>query len=79
MNRHGELARRHRERWLPEQYAALGDPDGFFTALGEEAARQVDVLAAQISGQGRPGEGYLERAGRLAAARARAEEVILPQ
>ena len=34
MNRYGQLARRHWERWLPGQYAAIQDPDGFFTALG---------------------------------------------
>jgi hypothetical protein len=73
------MGRQHWERWLPEQYAAIGDPDGFFTALGEEAARQVDDLAAQLAEEGGPCEGYLERAGRLASARARAEEIVLPQ
>ena len=79
MNRYGQSARRHWERWLPEQYAAIEDPGGFFAALGEEAARQVGELAEQLAGDGGPGEGYPERAGRLAAARARAEEIVLPQ
>jgi hypothetical protein len=73
------MARRHWDRWLPEQYAAIEDLDGFFTALGEEAARQVDDLAEQLAGDGGPGGGYLERAGRLAVASARAEEIVLPQ
>jgi hypothetical protein len=63
VNGYGHAARRHWERWLPGQYAAIEDPDGFFTALGEEAARQVDDLAAQLAGAGKPGEGYLEWAG----------------
>jgi len=79
VNRYGATAWRHWERWLPEQYAAIEDPGAFFAALGEEAARRVDDLAAQLAGDGRPGEGYVERAGRLASARARAEEVVLPQ
>ena len=79
MNRYGAMARRHWERWLPGQYAAAGDPDAFFAALGEEAAAQVDELAAELAGDARPGEGYLERVGRLASARARAEEIVLPQ
>ena len=79
MNRYGAMARRHWERWLHEQYAAVEDPDAFFAALGEEAAAQVDGLAAELAGDGPPGEGYLERAGRLASARARAQEVVLPQ
>ena len=73
------MARRHWERWLPEQYAAIEDPDGFFTALGEEAARQVGDLAARLAWDCGPGEGYVERAGRLASARARAEEIVFPQ
>ena len=36
-------------------------------------------LASQLAGPGQPGEGYLERAGRLTAARSQAEEIILPQ
>jgi len=79
VNRYGAMGRRHWERWLPEQYAAIEDPGGFFAALGEEAARQVGELAEQLAGDGGPGEGYPERAGRLAAARARAEEIVLPQ
>ncbi len=38
MNRYGVIAQRHWARWLPRQYAAIGDPDRFFTALGEEVA-----------------------------------------
>jgi hypothetical protein len=79
VNRYGAMAWRHWERWLPEQYAAIQDPGGFFTALGEEAAAQVGDLAGQLAGGDQPGEGYLERAGRLASARARAEEIVLPQ
>jgi hypothetical protein len=79
MNRYGEMARSHWATWLPQAYAAIQEPDSFFSAIGEEAARQVDELASQLAGDGRPGEGYLERAGRLTAARSQAEEIILPQ
>jgi hypothetical protein len=73
------MARSHWAAWLPRAYATIGEPDSFFSAIGEEAARQVDELASQLAGDGQPGEGYLERAGRLTAARSQAEEVILPQ
>ena len=79
VNGYGRAARRHWERWLPEQYAIIEDPEAFFAALDEEAAAQVDELAAELAGDGPPGEGYLERAGRLASARARAQEIVLPQ
>ena len=79
MNRYGLMARSHWERWLPERYAAIADPDSFFSAIGEEAARQIDELTDKMAGDSLPGESYLERAGRLAAARSQAEEIILPQ
>ena len=79
MNRYGQMARSHWQAHLPQRYATISDPDSFFSAIGEEAERQVDELAGQIAGPGRPGEGYLERAGRLTAARGQAEEIILPQ
>jgi len=79
MNRYGEMARSHWATWLPQAYAAIREPDSFFSAIGEEAARQVDELAGQLAGDGQPGEAYLERAGRLTAARSQAEEIILPQ
>ena len=79
MNRYGVMARSHWARWLPQRYATISDPDSFFSTLGQETARQIDELAAELAGDDQPGEGYLEKAGRLAAARSQAEEIILPQ
>ena len=79
MNRYGVMARSHWARWLPRRYAAISDPDSFFSTLGQETARQIDQLAAELAGGDQPGEGYLEKAGRLTAARSQAEEIILPQ
>ncbi len=79
MNRYGVIAQRHWARWLPRQYAAISDPESFFTALGEEVARQIDDLADDLPGEIRQGDSYLAHVGRLFAARAIAEELILPQ
>jgi hypothetical protein len=89
VNRYGVMARRHWTRWLPEQYAAIGDPESFFTTLGEEVARQIDDLADELAGEigqsdsylARMGQSdsYLARMGQLLAAWAIAEELILPQ
>jgi hypothetical protein len=79
MNRYGVMARSHWARWLPRRYATICDPDSFFSTLGQETARQIDELAAELAGDDQPGEGYLEKAGRLTAARSQAEEIILPQ
>jgi hypothetical protein len=79
MNRYGAMARSHWARWLPQRYATIKDPDSFFSTLGQQTARQIDELATELAGDDQPGEGYLARAGRLAAARSQAEEIILPQ
>jgi hypothetical protein len=79
MNRYGLIAQRHWARWLPRQYAAINDPGQLFTTLGEEVARQIDDLTDELIGEIRQSESYLAHVGRLFAARAIAEELILPQ
>ena len=79
VNRYGVMARRHWARWLPGEYAAIGDPESFFTTLGEEVARQIDDLTDELADEIGQGDSYLARVGQLLAARAIAEELILPQ
>lgn len=79
MNRYGVMALQHWARWLPRQYAAIGDPDSFFTTLGEEAARQIEDLTDELASEAGQSDSYLVRVGQLLAARAIAEELILPQ
>ena len=77
MNRYGLMARTHWERWLPAQYAAIEDPDSFFSDLGSRAEARIDGLAGELAGDDRAGEGYLERAGRLGQARRTVQEIVL--
>ena len=79
MNRYGLIAQRHWARWLPRQYAAISDPESFFTTLGVEAAREIDELTDELVGEIRQSDSYLAHVGRLFAARAIAEELVLPQ
>ncbi len=79
MNRYGAMAMRYWARWLPHQYAAISDPYSFFTALGEDVARQIEDLTDELVGEVEHGEGYLAQVGRLFAARIHAEELILAQ
>ena len=79
MNRYGVIAQRHWAQWLPRQYASISDPESFFTTLGEEVARQIDDLTDELVGEIRQSDSYLAHVGRLFAARAIAEELILPQ
>src|ERR1700678_4423044 len=77
VNRYGQIAQQQWSQSLPEVYAEIRDPDGFFAVLGDLIAAQVDELAGEIAGDAPPGEGYLAKARRLAAARGQAEESIL--
>ena len=79
MNHYGTMAQRHWKRWLPERYAAIQDPDSFFSTLGEEVAQQIGDLGLDLAGDDPPGEGYLEKAGRLNMARLQAEEIVLTE
>jgi hypothetical protein len=71
VNRYGVIAQRHWTRWLPRQYAAISDPETFFTTLGEEVARRIDDLTDELVGEIVQSDSF--------AARAIAEELILPQ
>jgi hypothetical protein len=51
VNWYGVIAQRHWVRWLPKQYAAIGDPESFFTTLGEDVARQIDDLTDELVGE----------------------------
>jgi hypothetical protein len=77
MNRYGLMAQKHWARWLPARYAAIEDPDSFFSSLGKQAGEQIDRLALRLAGDDQPGEGYLGKAGRLGQARHQAEEIVL--
>ena len=79
MNGYGVIAQRHWARWLPKQYAAISDPESFFTTLGEEVAWQIDDLTDDLVGDIQQNDSYITHVGRLFAARAIAEELILPQ
>jgi hypothetical protein len=79
VNRYGLMAQRHWAQWLPQRYAAISEPDSYFSTLGQEAARQIEDLTLELAGDDQPGEEYLAKAGRLTAARSRAEEIVLPE
>lgn len=79
MNQYGQMAQEHWARWLPARYAAIEDPASFFSGLGDRAQQRIDRLAAELAGDDPPGEGYLEKAGRLGEARHRAEQIALAE
>lgn len=79
MNYYGEMARDHWARWLPGRYAAIEDPDSFFSDLGSQAEERIDALADDLARDDQQGEGYRGKAGRLGQARRQAEEIVLSE
>ncbi|WP_147915224.1 hypothetical protein [Ruania zhangjianzhongii] len=77
MNRYGMMARDHWMKHAPARYAALEDPQTYFTQVGESIAAQVEGAASRLEAELPADLPYLEKAGQLKAIRRQAEEVAL--
>lgn len=77
MNTYAERVMSHYQRFLPDQYATIPDREAYFSTLGEEIEAQVDDLTARLAGPDQLEDGYLEKVGRLNAAKLQAEETVL--
>lgn len=76
MNKYGRQAQEAWKTASPTHYSQIQDPEDFFTKLGEEAQEQVIELQRKLAGPDPAGETYLEKVGRLNAARNQAEEIV---
>jgi len=81
MNKYAHMAMTHWQKHLPDRFQAIPESDrtSFFTDLGEQAADQIAELQMRLAGPDPEGEGYLEKVGRLNAARQQAEEIVLAE
>ncbi|MFC0039582.1 hypothetical protein [Actinomadura rayongensis] len=81
MNVYGQQAQGYWKRWLPERYAALPDPVGYFAELGEQVQRRVGDLwdGLVIADRAPERESHADRVGRLAALKRQAEEIVLAE
>ena len=77
MNKYGRIAMTHWQRWRPEAYRGLPNPEDFFSTLGETLEDEILDLALDLQQPDKPGEGYLEKVGRLNMDKLMAEEKIL--
>jgi hypothetical protein len=79
MNEYGRMALNHWQRWLPERYRQIEDPNSFFSTLGDEVATRIADLTLDLAGEDPPGETYMQKLGRLNNAAQRAREMVLPE
>ncbi|MEX5265271.1 TnpV protein [Kocuria sp. CPCC 205231] len=76
MNTYGKFAQEAWKTTAPAEYALIPDPDQWFEQLGEEASIRVEDLTTALAGPDRKGESFLEKWGRLNAAKMQAEEIV---
>lgn len=76
MNTYGKFAQDTWKMLAPRQYELIVNPEEWFTNLGKEAENAVGDLSVKIAGQDLQGESYLEKVGRLNAAKMQAEEIV---
>lgn len=79
MNKYGDQALEHWRTFLPTRFAAIEDPETYFTDWGEEIGSQIIELADQLAGPTPAGEEFMQRVGRLNMARMQAEEKVLTE
>jgi hypothetical protein len=79
MNQYGTRAKQHWQKFLPERFSQLEDPDSFFSALGEQIDERVQELSLAMAGDDPPGEDYLAKLGRLNMTRLNAESQALQE
>ena len=76
MNTYGKFAQEVWRTTAPAEYALIPDPDQWFEQLGEEASIRVEDLTTALAGPDPVGETFLEKWGRLNAAKMQAEEIV---
>lgn len=81
MNKYGELAMRMVRDFDPQRWEAMAEEsrETFFSTLGDQIHDQVMNLEDQVAGPDLPGETFLEKVGRLNAAKMTAEEIVLKE
>ena len=79
MNEYGQMALDHWQRWLPERYSQIEDPNSFFSTLGDQVATRIADLTLDLAGEDPPGETFMQKLGRLNNAAQRAREMVLPE
>jgi len=79
MNKYSRIAKKHWTEFRPLALAELpeSEREEFFSTLGEQMEARIINLTIQLEGSDTPGEGYLEKVGRLNAAKMQAEEIVL--
>lgn len=77
MNRYGQLAQTHWQRWRPDSYRALSDPQAYFENLGQVVEKAVSTREGQLRAQVKPTTEYQLQARRFWSCHLEAENEVL--
>jgi hypothetical protein len=82
-NKYGTIARDYWMKHLPRRFSTIGNPDSYFSDLGDQIEERVDELRDAIAGEDSTMEMYLDKLGRLneatRSAEAQALQEMLPE
>lgn len=79
MNKYAAMLRQQWEIADPSYVQSLEDPTEHFAQMGEQVQNEILELLPTLEGTDPAGETYLQKVGRLNAARLQAEEVVLTE
>lgn len=79
MNRYGTMLSQQWEIANPTFVQSLSNPEEHFTQMGEQVESEIQELLPSLEGSDPAGETYLQKVGRLNAARLQAEEIVLAE
>lgn len=79
MNKYAQLLKRQWETADPTYVSSLSDPTEHFSQMGERVQEEVLELLPSLEGTDPAEENYLQKVGRLNAARQQAEEIVLAE
>lgn len=77
MNRYATTARNYFRDYLPTRYSQIENPEEYFQELGQQIQDRIVDLTPGLAGPDPAGETYLEKVGRLNAAKQQAEERVM--
>lgn len=77
MNKYGLLAQEHWQRYAPNRYASLDNPQEYFTEMGEAISNEIEAISDHLQRQLPKNLEFMDRLGQMNMIRHQAEETVL--
>ena len=77
MNKYGLLAQEHWQRYAPNRYESLDNPQEYFTEMGEAISNEIEVISDHLQRQLPKNLEFMDRLGQMNMIWYQAEEAVL--